>query len=839
MSDNTRLVGLKKDKNEDLYKELFVTDSKYRLISSSPKVFSAIHPEDFNEDFYISEDELSSYVDGFIQAVTDNSKKIIESITQNTNNNSIEDNMSSDPDVKLSLYRSFKSFYDKWVSNSYDSVNKSSGYFFNNYGEEDNRMLYEHFKFINRANQDVGKKAVIDFSYLSNLASTKNGQGPTQSLYESLTSLLSKNNFDFWPLPANIDLSTVSLTNEQVKDIFRPLTFIDKVHPGPSFVCVHIGGSSRSLADLKDNSNTCSVNGGNFEYVDDSFDITNTVDLPVEYTKEGEGLVVFKVRYGQEAQNHFNSIELDQTEFKETQESLQIIDALTNPNSGSNPSQIGKGNNMYDVYLTRAYNCTVSGLGNMSIQPLMYFKLENVPMFRGTYLINAVSHTITNNKITTEFTGMRQPKVTIPVVTEALSLIDLALVEVVQTDTTTTNINGNGSTTDSGDYSGGDISVFNSVDTNAKGCEIIGRLKGDLGINDVQAAGIIGNLIAESGLIPDRIQGSGEKKGLITESGGWNGTAFTGGLGYGWAQWTFYTLKNDFIEYASTKGLDLKTKPATDEISYGYLIYWLTVSEGGKKLTEFKNTATVYDAAKYVAQKWERCANCQKESEWKKRSAFAQNVFDSCGKTPTGGGGTGKPPEPKNCSSSVKFGLNGGGTLANAKNAIVGSSSVGTLNGMSKSSTYGNLTSNNIYVYYNCGGKTLSWLKQQINGDGNVYASVESFFQVGIGTNDGYPTKDSTKKDIKSYTDLVRKKFPNATVYILPGTRGWGSVSSITLSQMKSYYKQYTDLGWTLLWPLNSSSNEIDPYFDTQTKAHNSNDEWFKKQMKRIKDNKS
>jgi len=459
MSDKTRLVGLKKgeSKNEDLYKELFVTDSGYRLISSSPKVFSAIHPEDFGEDFYISEDELSSYVDGFTQAILDNIDSVINSVVQDTNNNT-EDNISSDPDLKLSLYRSFKSFYDKWVSNSYDSVNKSSGYFFNNYGKEDNRMLYEHFKFINRANQDVGKKAVIDFSYLSNLASTKNGQGPTQSLYESLTSLLSKNNFDFWPLPANINLSTVSLTNEQVEDIFRPLTFVDKIHPGPSFVCVHIGGSSRSLADLKDNSNICNLNGTNFEYVDDSFDITNTEDLPAEYTKEGEGLVVFRVRYGQEAQNHFNSIELDQTEFKETQESLQIIDALTNPNSGSNPSQIGKGNNMYDVYLTRAYNCTVSGLGNMSIQPLMYFKLENVPMFRGTYLINAVSHTITNNKITTEFTGMRQPKVTVPIVTEALSLIDLALVEIVQTDTnqqSTTSTSTTQSTTKIENVSGG------------------------------------------------------------------------------------------------------------------------------------------------------------------------------------------------------------------------------------------------------------------------------------------------------------------------------------------------------------------------------------------------
>ena len=110
MSDNTRLVGLKKDKNDELYKELFVTDSKYRLISSSPKVFSAIHPEDFGEDFYISEDELGSYIDGFIQAVTDNSQKIIDSITQNTDNNdNIADSALNDTDLKLSLYRSFKS----------------------------------------------------------------------------------------------------------------------------------------------------------------------------------------------------------------------------------------------------------------------------------------------------------------------------------------------------------------------------------------------------------------------------------------------------------------------------------------------------------------------------------------------------------------------------------------------------------------------------------------------------------------------------------------------------------------------------------------------------------
>jgi hypothetical protein len=263
------------------------------------------------------------------------------------------------------------------------------------------------------------------------------------------------------------------------------------------------------------------------------------------------------------------------------------------------------------------------------------------------------------------------------------------------------------------------------------------------------------------------------------------------------------------------------------------------VSEGGKKLENFKNTSTVYDAAKYVAQKWERCANCERESEWNKRAGFAQNVFDSCNNTATTGGGNGKPPKATNCGTSVAFGLNGGGTLANAKNAIVGSSSVGTLNNISKSSTYGNLTSNNIYVYYNCGGKTVSWLKQQIKGDSNTYSSVGSFFQVGIGTNDGYPSGNSSKKEIKEYTEMVKKRFPSATLYVLPGTRGWGSVSNTTLSEMKTYYKIYTELGWTLLWPKNDNGTEIDPYFNSQSKAHDGTSEWFKRQMKRIKENKS
>ena len=427
--EDFEVAGTPIDSNNNLLKHLIEDDSNVRLVSSTPKTFAAINKKDFNEDFYLSEKEFDRYIDGFVEAIVGNAgPTFTELIDSDTTQADLIESALDDTDIKLSLYRSFKSLYDKWISNSEVSGNLASGYFFNNYGQNDNRTLFDHFKFINRANQDVGGVAVIDVSYLSNLSNTKNGQGPTQTLYQSITNLLSKNNFDFWPLPSNTDLSVSSQSDDDIKDIFRPLDFYTEKPAGPTFNCVFVGGSSRTVNDLGGGEDySCSTEKTNFNYKDDSFDLTDETDWPEEFKRDNEGLIVFKVKFGNESQNHFSTVDIDQTNFKETQESLLIIDALTNPETGSSPSQIGKGNSLFDLYLTRSYNCKVSGLGNMSIQPLMYFKLENIPMFRGTYLIKDVKHTIGAHNIKTEFTGMRQNRVTVPIVTDALSILDLTL----------------------------------------------------------------------------------------------------------------------------------------------------------------------------------------------------------------------------------------------------------------------------------------------------------------------------------------------------------------------------------------------------------------------------
>ena len=69
---------------------------------------------------------------------------------------------------------------------------------------------------------------------------------------------------------------------------------------------------------------------------------------------------------------------------------------------------------MYEIYSNRSYNCDVTMLGCMNIMPMMYFQLNNIPMFRGAYMITRVEHNIRNNHVSTRFMGTRVSKYLMP-----------------------------------------------------------------------------------------------------------------------------------------------------------------------------------------------------------------------------------------------------------------------------------------------------------------------------------------------------------------------------------------------------------------------------------------
>lgn len=77
---------------------------------------------------------------------------------------------------------------------------------------------------------------------------------------------------------------------------------------------------------------------------------------------------------------------------------------------------------------------------------------------------------------------------------------------------------------------------------------------------------------------------------------------------------------------------------------------------------------------------------------------------------------------------------------------------------------------------------------------------------VCIGVNDGY--KD---KGVQQLLVRIKNTFPNAKIYIIQGSWGWGKVKKANQDTLNKYYKQYIDSGCILISP---SIGRGDPHED-------------------------
>ena len=104
---------------------------------------------------------------------------------------------------------------------------------------------------------------------------------------------------------------------------------------------------------------------------------------------------------------------------------LNTLQLSQTASAGDRNIPFGIGQNIYAIYSNRSYQCTVEMMGCANIMPMMYFQLNNIPMFKGAYMIINVSHSIKAGNMTTQFTGVRVSKNIYPFVTDSLILSEL------------------------------------------------------------------------------------------------------------------------------------------------------------------------------------------------------------------------------------------------------------------------------------------------------------------------------------------------------------------------------------------------------------------------------
>lgn len=102
------------------------------------------------------------------------------------------------------------------------------------------------------------------------------------------------------------------------------------------------------------------------------------------------------------------------------------------------------------------------------------------------------------------------------------------------------------------------------------------------GLNDYGAAGLMGNLYAESGLSPTNLQNTYNNKFGMTDDeytaavdAGRYGNFIHDSAGYGLAQWTFWSRKQGLYDYAKSTGksigdLTMQLEFLFQELSSGY-----------------------------------------------------------------------------------------------------------------------------------------------------------------------------------------------------------------------------------------------------------------------------
>ena len=308
----------------------------------------------------------------------------------------------NDDIIKLELYNYFKSFNDKWIAG-------------NSIGQ---RTLMEEFLFLDKSNKDIGDKVYVDMSKLIPIINKKNSE---INLYSLFVLLLENTGFDIRALPSYVNFygtnfgrtTKIKPSKDVAKNIFGTFLEVDTEESSPKIILQYFGPSSKhlELSDIDENS----------KYKGDGFDISDVNNNPIIVApdvfretdhKKSNRAVAFEVSVGDQNQNMFKSIEIDQSTIKNTTESFTVLEKLGNSAAGSQTSQIDVG--LFDVYRQASYQCSITSMGNVMIQPTMFFYLKNVPMFRGTYWISEVSHSIKSTGIETTFKGSRIPVLSLP-----------------------------------------------------------------------------------------------------------------------------------------------------------------------------------------------------------------------------------------------------------------------------------------------------------------------------------------------------------------------------------------------------------------------------------------
>ena len=322
--------------------------------------------------------------------------------------------------TRIELWELFKSINDTWIA-GYDLKNKT---------------LFEDVLLFDRASRDVGQKIIVDIFKVKELIDKRQYKN---SFLDIINTILVQNNFVYFNLPSFANFYNVQDAQknpiprnegslEFANTLFGTFLNVDYRETSPKLLCYYANKNSEHL-DMKNNID--------YRFRNDAFDLRRSSDNPLVQNLQNKTdwdktnkVVGFNVDIGRQNQQIFKQFDVSQSPGKPTAESLEVLNQMANIDKNRTTST--QNNSLYNLYKNRSYSCSVDMMGNVLIQPMMYFNLRNVPMFSGPYLITSVAHTITENGFDTTFEGTRQPFYALPKIENFIQSLSIKVLKTIQ-----------------------------------------------------------------------------------------------------------------------------------------------------------------------------------------------------------------------------------------------------------------------------------------------------------------------------------------------------------------------------------------------------------------------
>lgn len=331
---------------------------------------------DENDDSLLSEMDyikLSGYTDSCgevaIGAFVDTLKTLCTERQNELNNITAQQNERlcdmNKTEIYKYIYITYKQLYDRWKL-----------------GTKKLNFDYNSMRIVNQFHEDISQAYMInilDFDIFKDITFEENDV----SVITYINQRFSDFGFQSIILPSNIG-------NHDISKIFEVIPYTSfTLDDRPTYIAYYAQYESEKIYDNEYESN-------------DGIDYTNFT------VYEDGNTQIFGVTYGLDKQSIFNKIEVGSDKPKATAHSIKAqfnVAELGNPDASKIGMQFN--NNLYPVYTNNSYECRVSMIGCAQMFPTLLFQLNNVPLFKGLYLITNVSHDIKGNVMTTAFSGTK------------------------------------------------------------------------------------------------------------------------------------------------------------------------------------------------------------------------------------------------------------------------------------------------------------------------------------------------------------------------------------------------------------------------------------------------